>query len=334
VQKAIWALDDDQMYEGKKTLRGIVASQAIARHEGLCLYTHLPYLTHSCVPAVKSLWNIGEGLPSERRSGKNAPTSRVTAARDVKAGEPLTRTYLIGAPSMTRAERTEYLWEHYEFKCNCEVCSLEGDALVQSDMNRMRLRVLREELRDIASERPGPPECLSLALEAIGICVTEYRADPAYMIRAFSSGFEAACVVGDGELARKMMYNILASQMHTEGGGLPQHKTMKDWCINPSIHPVARAFGVVVEAKPLLPVMASVRDGEWASVAEEVGLPIIWGDRSVLKEHERDRRERVRLEEEARKAEAAAKNKEKMLEKRRRKLQKRKNNAKRRTAKQ
>ncbi|GIQ85089.1 hypothetical protein KIPB_006708 [Kipferlia bialata] len=96
---------------------------------------------------------------------------------------------------------------------------------------------------------------------------------------------------------------------------------------NPSKHPFLQSLGIKVPSKRLRPVLKAVADGAWASIASDVGLPAIWGIRDYPKETERDRRERVRLEAEAKKKQVAASNKEKMLEKRRKRLEKKKANA-------
>ncbi|GCA63333.1 hypothetical protein KIPB_009341 [Kipferlia bialata] len=97
----------------------------------------------------------------------------------------------------------------------------------------------------------------------------------------------------------------------------------------PSTHPVAKALGLRAPAKDLQPVLASVADGAWMSLEGEVGRSL-WGAREGPVESERDRRERLRMEAETRKAEAAAKNKAKILESRRRKQQKKREHAARR----
>ncbi|GIQ88106.1 hypothetical protein KIPB_010279, partial [Kipferlia bialata] len=79
--------------------------------------------------------------------------------------------------------------------------------------------------------------------------------------------------------------------------------------------------------KPLVNVLEAVQDGAWASLAKDLDLPAVYGLSNLPRECERDRRERLRLEAEAKKEEAAARNKAKMLEKRRLKMQKKKNHA-------
>lgn len=68
----------------------------------------------------------------------------VYAIRDIKKDEEILNCYI--GSYQSRADRQEYLFSKFGFRCSCRVCMLTGPALVGSDRNRVRLQELREEI--------------------------------------------------------------------------------------------------------------------------------------------------------------------------------------------
>jgi hypothetical protein len=82
----------------------------------------------SCVPNVNNRWDADNGYIVFR------------ALRDISPGEELCIGY--GRLLATRQERQEELRRKFNFKCRCEACALEGQALADSDERRRALHEL------------------------------------------------------------------------------------------------------------------------------------------------------------------------------------------------
>lgn len=82
----------------------------------------------SCVPNVNNRWETERGQIVFR------------AVRDITPGEELCVGY--GKLLAGRDERREELHRKFNFKCLCEACALEGQALAESDMRRETLNAL------------------------------------------------------------------------------------------------------------------------------------------------------------------------------------------------
>ncbi|GIQ86929.1 hypothetical protein KIPB_008871, partial [Kipferlia bialata] len=286
---------------------------------GVGLFATASYFNHSCYPSCFATWHYATGAD-------DATTLWVLAARDIKIGDELT-IYYISNPCMTRQQRRAMLWENYCFECNCEVCSLSGYAQIESDTSRARMQELRE-------KRPANIPSLHKSgladvLERLRLIVVELDAYPRAMGPACAEAFHLACCLGKGELARRMAYNSLFTELATSSAQRSKyHRDMEQFVQNPSKSHYTKKYNLkLAPMDPVPPVLESVQDGAWASIAKDLDVPAVWGIRNFAKESERDRRERLRLEAEAKKAEAAAASKEKMLKRRRLKMQKKKKHA-------
>ncbi|GIQ86675.1 hypothetical protein KIPB_008572 [Kipferlia bialata] len=313
-REAVWDLQDiwSERQGTPKRLSGIVHTNSLSGSEDLGIFAVGSYFNHSCLPTVNYFWCEGE-------RGGEGPSELFTAARDIKVGEELTIYY--NDMKQPRARRRHLLQASFNCVCRCEVCSLEGDLQTESDAKRCRMTEIKGELDALWTEGQFNPRCLHrtlpLALELIRLTVDEFQSDPWHMESAFAEGFEAAYACGKGELARKMAYNQLAAKMHTEGhsakvphGNGHSLQALKAICMDPRKHNLRHSFSLNVRPKDLQPVLASVREGGFACLSEEIGMPVWPSSHTPVseKESERDRRERVRRETEAKKAETAAKN--------------------------
>ncbi|GIQ84189.1 hypothetical protein KIPB_005637 [Kipferlia bialata] len=292
-----------------KTLSGIVRTNNYCGDQDMALFEFGAYLNHSCVYNVNCLWvEGGEG---------EEPMERYSAARDIKAGEELTRYY--GRDMFTaRDDRMDELRKLFNFDCTCEACSLTGYALLESDSNRRRLSeiVMGPLLR-------GRKPSMAELLESLRLTVYEFKSNPHMMGNIFQMGFLSATRSGNVALARKFAYNCMVAYSFVPDCHVDTIKEIQQ-CIK--AHSKSRAKKNRKAGQAILPWDAS-KDGAWASLAKEMGVEAVWGFSHLPKECERDRRERLRQEAEAKKEEAAARNKAKMLEKRRLKLQKKKESA-------
>jgi hypothetical protein len=89
----------------------------------------------------------------------------VYAIRDIKKDEEILNCYI--GSYQSRADRQEYLFSKFGFRCSCRVCTLTGPALIGSDRNRVRLQELREEIE-------GMLKCTSTDSDAL---VSELQVD-------------------------------------------------------------------------------------------------------------------------------------------------------------
>lgn len=98
----------------------------VAQQGGVFLFA--ARFNSSCSPNVNNRWDPERGQVVFR------------ALRDISPGEELCIGY--GKLLATRAERREELRRKFNFKCQCEVCALEGQALEESDERRTTLHEL------------------------------------------------------------------------------------------------------------------------------------------------------------------------------------------------
>lgn len=97
--------------------------------DSICLYSTIPRLNHSCSPLVVWSWLSGAATSKE-----------VRAIRDIQPGEELTANYIdsFEATWSTRVDRQKRL-SLWNFSCQCEVCSLEGEELKTNDKIREQI---------------------------------------------------------------------------------------------------------------------------------------------------------------------------------------------------
>ena len=96
-------------------------------------------INHSCKPNVYHSWN----------TFLNEET--VYAIRDIRENEEILTSYVIAYK--TRKDRITELEKKFRFTCTCEVCSLKGQQLKESDDRRRELAELDKDTYDTLSRK-------------------------------------------------------------------------------------------------------------------------------------------------------------------------------------
>ncbi|KAI0090418.1 hypothetical protein BDY19DRAFT_940095 [Irpex rosettiformis] len=150
----------------------------IAQQGGIFLFA--ARFNSSCVPNVNNRWDPDRGQVVFR------------ALRDISPGEELSIGY--GKLLATRDERREELKRKFNFKCRCEACALEGQALAFSDERR---QVLHELYSAHMQEAAGddPMQGIGEAMFALK-CLREEQL-PVYESSFYFSGFHFCAAVSD-----------------------------------------------------------------------------------------------------------------------------------------
>ena len=117
------------------------------------LFPYIAHFGHSCRPNVNHSWNAVTG------------EERLYATRAITRGEELAicRANFFD----DRKERQRFLFKEYGLSCSCSVCSLQGDALEQSNWRRRELRSLYD---DIDRKGAYPQEAIQM-VSAYIFCV-------------------------------------------------------------------------------------------------------------------------------------------------------------------
>ncbi|GCA62933.1 hypothetical protein KIPB_006707, partial [Kipferlia bialata] len=206
-QDAIWDMQDRWAMEGHpKTLQGIIITNFVTpdnnARDSDVIFGVGSYLNHSCLPNVCSFISAPEGSES---------VQTITAARDIKAGDELTRSYI--DPLQTRSKRRSHLKIAHDIDCQCELCSLEGYAQIESDANLSRFQEIDSEVEGLMKSGSvvAIASALPQALELIRLGVVETGANPCLLPKALQMAFLAACVSGKLELTRRLAYNMTAT---------------------------------------------------------------------------------------------------------------------------
>ena len=114
------------------------------------LYNTMSRVNHSCTPNVVWTW-IQEDI--------NVTQMRV--CRKIKEGEEILADYCLHIYSFPSKDERQKMLKNWNFTCNCEVCSLTGDKLIENEKARKEIRDLYQAVR--ANARSGS---LGKALEA------------------------------------------------------------------------------------------------------------------------------------------------------------------------
>ena len=100
------------------------------------LYGTISRINHSCAPNVVWSWLKRD----ESRSVK-----QVRVCRKIREGEEILASYCGNADKFpSKNERQMKLKTTWNFSCNCEVCSLTGDKLMENEKARKRISDLHE----------------------------------------------------------------------------------------------------------------------------------------------------------------------------------------------
>ncbi|GCA64250.1 hypothetical protein KIPB_013721, partial [Kipferlia bialata] len=161
------------------------------------------WLGHSCLSNTNFSW---------RDSHDEWAPILYTAARDIRMGEELTTPHGTNLDD-TLSTRQRKLWQGFRIRCHCEVCSLKGQALKESDARRRRMAAIHIQLENcVRMGLSGQNQAaLKLTLELLSLVVRESHSDPWYIAATCWDGLPAACLAGNMEMARKMAYNHVAA---------------------------------------------------------------------------------------------------------------------------
>ena len=86
-------------------------------------------INHSCAPNVVWSWINGD---------KSKVMKQVRVVRVIKEGEEILVRYQGGNEVWSRDERQIWL-RNWNFICNCEVCSMTGDELMENEKARKKM---------------------------------------------------------------------------------------------------------------------------------------------------------------------------------------------------
>ena len=99
------------------------------------LYNTMSRVNHSCTPNVVWTW-IQE----------DTNVTQMRVCRKIKEGEEILADYCLHIYSFPSKDERQKMLKNWNFTCNCEVCSLTGDKLIENEKARKRLRELHEVL--------------------------------------------------------------------------------------------------------------------------------------------------------------------------------------------
>jgi len=201
-----WELPDCHVTQvgSGKTAFGIWQTNAIATaseggYNGLYLLGSR--FNHSCTPNVNRCWIESLGVEVFH------------ASRDIPPRTELCVYYI--DPKSLHAERQARLLADFNFRCECEACSLTGKALETSETLRREYQELDALVPQLAENDPNG--ALDLVEAILAIIEAEFESDPHMSQRAYYDGFQLAITAGNMELAKAMMQNACAARLHAEG---------------------------------------------------------------------------------------------------------------------
>lgn len=138
-----------------KTPMGVCQTNALRLDDRLfAVLNYASRINHSCNPNLSYRYDESRG------------TVEFYTLRHVNAGEELCVSYV--DQSLPRDARRAMLHERYGFTCSCEVCSLEGEALADSEQRRERLATTDSDIFQ-AIERQEHEMALNLIDERLAL---------------------------------------------------------------------------------------------------------------------------------------------------------------------
>ena len=97
------------------------------------LYMTISSINHSCAPNVAWSWINGD---------KSRRVKQVRVCREIKEGEEILASYIESGKSFPCKDERQKLLRKWNFICNCEICSLTGDALIENEKVRKKISYL------------------------------------------------------------------------------------------------------------------------------------------------------------------------------------------------
>ena len=136
-------VQESGMHGNVRSSLGVWQSNALPSHEdgGASLYADACLINHSCSPSLE------QGFDRSTRA------QRLHVTRpSIACGEHLSIAY--EREPGTRDERRQRLRNTFGFDCSCELCSLVGSELEQSDRRQQRMSYLRKLILEMQSAPP------------------------------------------------------------------------------------------------------------------------------------------------------------------------------------
>ena len=138
VRAHFFALCQNEQWGAEKTARGIWLSNALPTDDlptpKSAVFRYTCRFNHACRPNVYQHWN------------ERLRAMTLHAIRPIRSGEELTISYLPFGDGAPRSSRQASLHGDFGFRCGCDLCELQGDALKQSDARQERIQALGRRL--------------------------------------------------------------------------------------------------------------------------------------------------------------------------------------------
>ncbi|KAL8377237.1 hypothetical protein RB595_008085 [Gaeumannomyces hyphopodioides] len=178
---------------GPYPLAGIFDANSIPNGDEGAVYATVCRLNHSCLPNCMTAWNT----ILQRQT--------VHAVRNIRRGEELTLQYY-NAP---HESRRAYLHRHFGFWCDCPTCAQPRGELALSDVRRLRIDRLFEEISDAGRVRSDPNGVLLDCRALWGLVRAEY-CGAVMGIEAHACYVAAQVCQAHGDCARASKFAALA----------------------------------------------------------------------------------------------------------------------------
>ena len=121
------------------------------------LYKTISRINHSCAP--NAVWSWIEGDESKVEI-------QVRVVREIKEGDEILVSYLGSTNAFgSKDKRQEELRNRWDVTCNCEVCSLTGDKLIENERARKKIR----DLDAVVDVKQTPKQDYEAAIEKLKI---------------------------------------------------------------------------------------------------------------------------------------------------------------------
>lgn len=107
---------------------------------GAALFLNISRINHSCLPNAVWSYNLSKRV------------LEVRASRPIAEDEEVLICY--ADSSAMREDRRKYLEARFNFQCDCKVCSLTGEDLVENEKLRKEIMGLTNNMEDIYKDKP------------------------------------------------------------------------------------------------------------------------------------------------------------------------------------
>jgi hypothetical protein len=212
-------------FRGKYPFGGIVKTNALPCGSGSAvggIYATLCLINHSCLPNSQNTWN------------SDTKHETIYAIRPISCGEEITISYDRGGPSR---DRQMFLKNSFGFHCSCSVCSLPPAELRNSDIRRLRIQRLDEQIGDPMRMAMSPRDSLQDCHSLLSSLMEEYDGHPgALTARLYYDAFQISIAHGDQARASIFAERSYKARVICEGDDTPEARKAKALAAKPSDH--------------------------------------------------------------------------------------------------